>query len=226
MIQETHIKYTAPQEFNMIFDQEDQPISILVGQNGTGKTMMLIHRFMVSSIINAILLGKMDPTEATQEVFSGTLNNPDSFSGSFKLSQDGCAIRAEIEDGKVLRCEFENPHNLEKVDQVVYMSTSMRLFNEMDKYLKLRKQSAGDDLIDFYRLYDIAYMERLISACPVDIPETIEGFWNQEPLPTVLKADFDKGVFTVQRSDGTEVPVTSYGNGHQAILNMLVGMSL
>jgi hypothetical protein len=103
----------------------------------------------------------------------------------------------------------------------------------MNLYLKMKKECGTDPLISMrkmleaYRLYDLTYMEALIARCPITIPKPLI-FWESYDFKeaiTSIEADMETCTFSAVLEDGSKRNLATYGKGHQAILNMIVGVS-
>ena len=106
-----------------------------------------------------------------------------------------------------------------------------RTFDALTHYLKLRasvnqdKKMLGvlpmENLLTFYKLYDIMFVEHLINKCPIKLISMKEFKFNKGEVPIELDIDLMGAEFTVTTDTGDIIPATRYGDGHQSILNML-----
>jgi hypothetical protein len=135
----------------------------------------------------------------------------------------------ELKDGKVIKVDVEGA-----VVPVIYMSSSMRTFNEMALYLGVRRGAVDGSPLSFmskmletYRLYNFTYMESLLARLPLLITDSIkaalESFDFEESI-TSIEADTEKCKFYAVLKDGSKKDITTYGKGHQAMLNMMIGV--
>lgn len=202
-------------------------IDIFVGENGVGKSLIL----KIVYALGAVSVNKsVDNIEAAQFVFDNTFRDQN-FDGSLWAIYTKGMLTVKLDKGKVT----EVINDLKRPVPVVYMSSDMRTFDAMSLYLRVRK-NGGDSpialmqsLLGSYRLYDVTYMEALIGRCPIALPEQIttslkDKFGFQESIKAI-DADLDKCTFRAILDDGSKKDLATYGKGHQAILNMFVGVS-
>lgn len=220
--------YTAPEERKLDGVDFNDAINLLVGENGSGKTFLLVHSFVATYIMKIIELGG-DSIAAAQTTCATCFDNFETFTGSFKLSMSNdLELEVKIEEGVVTFCEMTGEGT---VTPVVYLSSAMRTFEPIHNYLKIRKgiSKHGDQLVPeefekilmFFKLYDVSYLEGLIGKCPILLSEAVELFDFGDDYPVKLDVDLDASEFFVKTKEGNTRKLTSYGSGHQAILNML-----
>lgn len=222
------LKITEP--FKMDSEITFQQLTMLVGQNASGKSFMLKVAYAMGSI--GQLRGMApEPTSSAQFVFDNTFTEQN-FNGLFKAVYTKGSAAVELKDGKVTKVEVEG-----KTEPVVYMSSDMRLFSSMSVYLLLRK-AAGTDPLKFlekmlkgYRLYDFAYVEGLLARMPIALEEKSKVYLKSMDFPGVdeivsIDVNKDKCEFHLVLKNDKRVNIATLGNGHQAMLNMMLGATL
>lgn len=211
----------------MKMDQELElaQLAVFVGQNNTGKSFLLKVAFALGAIgqIRTVAPG---PNSFAQFVFDSTFVDQ-KFDGLFKAIYTMGSVSVEIKEGRVAAVDAQG-----ETTPVTYMSSDMRTFDQMTTYLRIRK-SAGDNplvfmqkMLEAYRLYDVTYMEGFLIKLPLLLPDRVkqhlEGFGFREPIVSI-EADLDKCEFLAVLKDGTKKNISTYGKGHQSILNMALG---
>ncbi len=225
-----------------VTDMEVKALNILIGANGTGKSLILKMTWCFSFIMQAAVHHKEAATkELAQYVFDHSFASPD-FDG---------VIEAKFESGSLFSCDFKKGkvetllimlgENVTEPTMVTFMSSNMRLFSSMERYLQLRKTLTGTpeviqaQMAEHYPLYDVVYIERLIHKMPIKIDAELKDRFaafdikfyhgtNENPLE--LGVDLDKSQFylTVEIDNRKErIPLSRFGSGHQALINMTIG---
>lgn len=220
-------------------------LSVMVGQNGTGKTFILILTYILTTICAAVVY--RTPYEILKQLAQFTFDhcfddqNIDGTVGCEFTS--GADISVILEKGKVVDVSYNGFENINTATPAVFMSSGMRLFSSIKQYLKLRKmfiqhatnEPTQEEIVQHmlvegeYKLYDVTYIEKLIHKCPIVIPDNIHRVFKEDyDFKEDIKefdVDLDKCDFYI--IEGNEFASTkyasTYGNGHQAVLNMMVG---
>lgn len=218
-------------------------LTILVGANGTGKTFCMVNFWATTTVLNIIALGELyksqgtEKLEAAQMVYNKSFSDQ-KFTGSIKTTfTDGSYIRITLDEGDVTSVDTSpNPTN---VTPVVYMSGGMRTFSNISMYLKIRKvETTGKTLTPaeimqammlHFKMYDVMYLENLIHRMPfefpVDLQKTLKDHYDFNETILSMHVDLQKCDFYITTTEGTKF-LTTYGAGHQSLLNMFVGSYL
>ena len=216
---------------------------ILVGANGTGKSLVLkIIWFMAMVAFDRARIKefKMSP-EVFANVVQFTLDNTfhkQSFSGRFLAKFEGeFSIEVKVKMGMIIDMKFVgfDEDVIDGFNIPKYLSSNMRLFDAIGHYLQFRKvlngtnrelsESSMQKLLESYRLYDLMYIEGLITKCPISIrPELNEKLVDYDFTKEMDKFDVDLDLcdFFISGPDLYQECKT-LGAGHQAIINMFVG---
>jgi len=203
-----------------------EQICILVGANNSGKTFMLKLAFALGAI-GIMRVAPPGPTSSAQFVFDNTFVDQ-KFDGLFKAVYTKGSVAVELKEGKVTSLETQG-----ETVPVKFMSTDMRTFDQMAMYLRIRKDAPDNDPLAFtmkmlqaYRLYDLTYMEALLVRLPLVLPDSLRkafGSFDIKESIASIEADLDKCEFHAVMDDGSKRNISTYGKGHQAILNMFIG---
>lgn len=241
-ITEGSFEFTVPEKIsfkNIAYNK----LSLFIGANGTGKSFMFINLWISNFVINALINAKalnmpIDLNEMTQFAFDKCFDNQN-FTGKYEvIYSNGLFSTIELIDGKVVDCDIQNiPDDLEHFPQMTYMSKNIRTFDAIKLYLKLRKriypnpgrlpEQALAELVQDYKLFDVTYIEKLLGACPMIFNHDLSNFdFTHEETPVNIDFDFNSSELVAVLGNGTVKPLTSYGAGHQSIINMIIGSSL
>lgn len=223
---------------NMDFGQ----LVLLVGQNGTGKTFLLKQAFILSYIGSAYFAsvkhGIASPSlkHLADHAVKNTFKNPE-FEGYVEaVYTTGITISYRIDKGEVTDCMITTgtEDEVKNFPTVKFMSAEMRTFDDIEKYLKLRKRVVGTSLnldnasllemLEDFRLYDLFHCEEMIHKSPMSakgIP--FEKFDVKEnECPVSLSVDLEKCDFEVTLANGSKKLMTTYGKGHQSLFHMFI----
>lgn len=224
-LKELRLNITAPIKMNQTIDI--RTLNVFVGQNASGKSLMLKMVFALGAT------GATSPAlnEAAQFIWDNTFVDQN-FNGTVGATYERGSLDITFEDGKVINV---NPVGLEQPAPVVFMASDLRTFDAMVLYLRVRSTSGEpgtgefvSNMLKAYRLYDLTYMEQLIRRCPIlitsKIVEMLETAYNFVPPPVLIEVDVDECAFYAALKDGSKKNITNYGKGHQAILNMFIGV--
>ena len=180
-------------------------INVLVGQNGSGKTLILKANWALCYILYCIssyvLKGKMKYEDLIRFTLDNTFEQPSLVDIELGLLFE--ATKNEGGEGKKVDIQLEiyiDPdgnirHNIDDIDKdfisevPVFHSKDMRLFSQKDIYLSFRNSVTMKDakeeltqtelqiLLKTFKLYDILAVEKLIQICPIEVtPKYVELF--------------------------------------------------
>ncbi len=220
--------------------QDMRSLMILVGQNGVGKTFMLICTWYLSNLVqNAIISKKLghniDPILSAQYMWDHCFDSPGTMTGKLLAEFEyGPNITVEVNAGKVTVCDIYIPNNITEPQNVIFMSKGMRTFDAMDMYLKLRANVNGSteqifmEMFKYYKLYDIMYVEALINRMPIVVDSLLEArIHNFDDTIHIDQFCVDTKAcyfYTIDKS-GIMKKLCTYGAGHQSLFNMLIAPS-
>jgi hypothetical protein len=201
-------------------------IGLMVGQNDSGKTFVLKVAYALGAI-GQLKGAPPNATSAAQFVLDNTFTDQN-INGTLDAVFTKGRVSVVLEKGKVTNVEIQG-----QVVPAIFLSSDMRTFDQMALYLSVRKGAKGDPLtfmkkmLKPYRLYDVSYMEALLARMPLVIPDKIKsglkGFDFKESIASIT-ADTEKCEFVAVLDDGSKKNIATYGKGHQAMLNMMIGV--
>lgn len=228
------LKLDGPMKMDFEVDTKGD-LSVYVGQNGTGKTLILVIQWFVASLaafITSPFPKLQTVTQFAEAIFPLTFDRHEEFNGVVKsVFASGAEIEVTINKGHIEKVEYFDFEDKEQIGMPVFMSSQMRTFSAMSMYLKMRKMAEGnvEKMTQNYKLYDVTQMEKLIARSPIKMTEgtlkALSSYEFPEGIET-LTVDLDKCDFYVTFADGSKRYMTTFGNGHQAAMNMFVTVAL
>ena len=230
-----------------LIDIDFNKINIYVGQNGTGKTVLLKLAWFGTYITSNKILEERGflPQNSIQEDFvnhtiSKVFEEVD-FNGKMVFTfENNLTTTLIFEKGICIDITFSNLTKENKVTNILFMSKELRLFTELVRYLKLRKRVNGterimspaafEEILNDYKIYDALVVEQLLQNLPLEFSEevskTLVDVYNFKDSPTKLEVDLETCSFLLEYSDNTTENVLKLGAGHQSILNMFAMNSI
>lgn len=224
-------------------------ISLYVGQNGTGKTFLLIMQWILGTMGTAYLCSakSMADYEKMLQLFFDKSFDDQTFTGKIGAAYEYLEINFELENGKVKDLDIiltDNSVQVEPSGMPVFMSKNTRLFTEIVKYLKTKKMLGMTgpitdyddkklmDLCDMWKIYDIMFIERMcmqLSDPNFKIKDKAKESFVENLKKEIVKVSYDEAncSFIVHEiKDGKEItyPATTLSSGEQAWLNMFINV--
>lgn len=228
------LRIDIDQPMEMNFDTEFNKIVLLVGMNGSGKSMMLKLHWALGTIMAYVLGAKkagvtVDTKAVTQYIMDGTFSDQN-FNGLIVAYFEKGTLEIRIENGKVTQAGYELSAGVEEAATPVFMSGTLRKFSEIDQYLKTEKIVTREKMPEMYRLYDIVFVERLKSmlAGGYKAPETFKK--SMLSFDGMDRYDFD--TFSIENEtvyfadkEGKKRALSSLSAGEQSLVNMILANS-
>ena len=230
-----------------LIDIDFNKINIYVGQNGTGKTVLLKLAWFGTYITSNKILEERGflPQNSIQEDFvnhtiSKVFEEVD-FNGKMVFNfENNLTTTVIFEKGICIDITFSNLTKENKVTNILFMSKELRLFTELVRYLKLRKRVNGterimspaafEEILNDYKIYDALAVEHLLQNLPLEFSEMISKVlvenYDFKNNPTRLEVDLETCNFLLEYSNNTTENVLKLGAGHQSILNMFAMNSI
>jgi energy-coupling factor transporter ATP-binding protein EcfA2 len=246
-----HCKFDTTDGFMKFnkFELEYNKINMYVGQNGSGKTVILKMTWAFTMIMNSIIITtKMKlplNNKGCKIILDGTFSDFD-LTGSIHYEFEcGSTLLMKFDKGEVIDTVPVYNIDIEPQTPPIFMSTDTRLLNDTIKYLKTKfalgiintidKFTEMDikSILSIYKLYDVMFMEGLLAKIPKMTPRDYHDL-NVD----LLKFDENFDTITFMLIDNTkqdilytttkvkDVSVSRLGNGHQSLITMMLGAKL
>lgn len=228
-INSVQVHLTAPLAVN--YDVELRQLNLLVGMNGSGKSLILKLNWAFGTIMAGLVLSKEARTlpeiqDIAQYILDKTFEDQN-FTGTLGAKFDKAHFTVTVDAGQITNLEYEVDSAIDDASAPVFMSTTLRTFAQMNQYLKTESLvKAPEDMLEMYRLYDVAFMERFKMKCD-------GGLKVSEEVKKTLKENFEikVDVETISIENKSVVYTDSLGktsslamlsNGEQSLINMVI----
>jgi hypothetical protein len=219
------IKIKVDKPINIDFDIEYQKLSLFTGLNGSGKSLIMKLSWAFSTIM-AILHAEPHhlASDITQYVMDNTFEDQD-FNGEIDATFRKGTLKMSIENGKIVRAEYYIDPAVKTCPSVTFMSKNTRTISQINQYLKLEKQlPTKDDLLEFYKLYDVAYVEQLKVRLEGGLKPTKEF---KETLSKEFNIEHDFDTLAIENDvivsidkDGKRTNLSTFSDGDQSLITM------
>lgn len=248
-IESISINIDAPLKLNipsMNFNQ----VCILVGTNGSGKSILLKLNWVISYISESYLLMKdqgitnFNLLSLAQEAFDKSFTEQD-FNGDINVNyKDGNDIVIKIEKGKVLTFDLKFDKELTYSGIPIFMSTNTRTYDDIQRYLMIRKslgiigpivpalEPQFQQLSKMYKLYDLMFLERMYNSLMAKplilsklVKETLKDYGGTFDVESI-GIDENKSDIYYINSKGISRSLTLLSKGEQSIINMFTAQEL
>lgn len=214
---------------------EFKSIMITVGQNGSGKSLVLKINWAVATIISTVVNAKamgvpVDSTMIAQYVMDNTFTDQN-FNGEIIANFDNGIIELVIEEGKIVRAGCEVDPMVKQVSTPIFMSTDMRTFDQIKTYFKMQEMLKSDEkMLEMYRLFDIVYVKMLEQKlkggwnATNGFKDSINGFTGMEKY-TYDSFHIEDGDVKLMDEDGEVRSLCTFSKGEQSLINMILANS-
>ena len=244
-----NIKVDITKPIAMDVDMTMNQIAIMVGPNGSGKTMMLKLIWIMSNITNSYgAMANMqhyDAEKSAKQLFDGTFDDQD-FTGTIEVNFEYANAYIKLDDGEVDGCiSVTMDSDVSSFGMPIFMSKTMRTFDEISQYLKFRQMigihgelgvkdaQRMEKLEAMYKIYDIMYVEKMISAfgngkaVPPQTLTALHNFTGMEKYD-IMAVRYDDNAREILWEDkaGNENKFTRMSAGEQALCNMVLAQTM
>ncbi len=217
-------------------------IALFVGTNGSGKSLILKLVWCAGMIGEAFISSEVltmpyNPIDNAQYIFDKSFSNQN-FNGKMNfIFEDKNNIAIEMEKGKVIDVNISFAKDLVQSGPPIFMSTETRTFDDITRYLQVRKMigitgqidasnaSLFEKILDMYKLYDAMFIERLINKLnkpyilKKDIKDTFKKYEIKEEIESI-GFDENKSELYFINSKGEVKLLRNMSKGEQSLINM------
>lgn len=219
---------------------EFNKVTLFIGANGTGKSVLLKSAFALSYIGNTYSIAKLkgmnildhELREVAEFAFTKTFDDFDSSGECYATYTNGAKVTVKFTLGK---CTFAEVILMEDgiIPSVVYAPSSMRLFSQYENYLKVRKLISSNlslneqelfKMLENFKLYEVTLGETLIAKSPIDVSSLTalyEDPYNIKPI-NYIEVDLEKSQVLARYSDNTTSRLSTLSAGEQSALNIFM----
>lgn len=217
-------------------------ITLFVGANGTGKTLVLVMVWIISML--AMFYVKLRLTFKCIEPLQFLLDNcftDQTWTGKASIDFGNLEIGFELLDGKVIDVIVDEREEIKDVAPPVFMSKNTRSYDDIVSYFRIKKLLGITDfhasvaentkkLVGLYKIYDIFFMERLFSkvkdgyVLSAELSDTIHKMFKDvnSKCGKIVKLTYDdyKNDIMYEDTEGNIKSVCSLSAGEQSLLNI------
>lgn len=224
-------------------------IAIFVGQNGSGKTLVLKFIWVVSMMLyNSVNYRRLRPhmTELNEELKNENYQflidksfDENNFNGTIEATFEHASVSLKLTNGKIAQLEIEVEQGYDLPTLPIFMSKNLRTFDDIKKYLQFRKLNnivdvksnpeSFEKMLEIYRIYDVTFVESLLLKLkePKDIPdnvlESLHSFEGMEKYNMKkLGADLESCDIYFLNENNERVNLTRLSAGEQSLTNMVI----
>lgn len=219
-------------------DMEFKKIVVMVGENNSGKTFILINIWCLGYITNAVVMANQSIPGVHKDLDRNAITQfcyDHSFSDLKMHGTVSCVFESRVktsikfDNGKVVETKITGLTGNESPDLPIFMSSQMRTFEAISMYLKLRKMVGTTDqktllteMLKNFKLYDVMYLEKVIARMPRTLTTKDLKFLKRLDMTDKYEeigVDLEKCDFYVVFK-GERKYLTTFGSGVQALFNM------
>ncbi len=246
---EAVIDLVTPMKFKATM--ELRSLTLMAGMNNTGKSLFNKLNLCINFFFNIKLKQQsynVKEEMPDKEIMKFILDNSftdQNFSGSISMNYRDTLLKVKlygveliVKDGEVIELNYELSQKTEPMGQVTYLSTDVRNFANIQKYVKIKKMmNVGDietfddvaKLCEFYKIYDVFAIEFLLAKMD-GVNEMLQKMKAMKASNDLID-EFDiehldynkeKAELNYTDSKGEVRNITSLGQGAQSILIMIM----
>lgn len=227
-IKSIKLNITAP--IPMDTELDINRLNIMCGQNGVGKSFILVTQWVTVYIANTIVvkhLMKNNEPDIPFADFTVAHAYDNKVTGTIETTFENGSLKLVIQESRVVDLAHSGLDKIEEPTNCQYLSSAMRTFEAINLYLKMRKMAGGDieKMLENYKIYDVMYVEGLLTRMPVVLDhrfkQGINKFMETITEMNTIDVDLEKcDFFTIV--NGERKYLSTYSKGEQAIVNMFL----
>ena len=227
---------------SMTFKLEDPPLNIdemelreimiLVGSNGSGKSLVLKFNWALAMITHSTIgARKMGAPITVNETAQFVLDNTfvdQNFTGKVECFFENGTTSVELKDGKVTSAGVDLDPGVNSCPTPIFMSTDLRTFEQIKQFLKMEKMAGGDKekMLESYRLYDITYIESLKMKLSggLTLPSAFRDIMKNYELDKYDFREFfiEDETVKFKNGEGKARDLATLSKGEQSLVNMFL----
>jgi len=201
-------------------------LSVLTGQNGTGKTFVMVMLYCLSVMMT--LISRMNGDLSLLNYILENCYDDSNINGEYGMEcvinvngkEEPCSLTIIVENRKVIDIKMSNPKVFEAAAPIQFLSKNTRLFSDMDRYLQIKKQVGEEAMTKIYKMYDITRIESLIRKCPYKLNHKMLDEYNNTMISSLDEVYVTDEYFMGKKKDGTVVRMSTLSSGEQSLINM------
>lgn len=220
-------------------------VNILCGKNGSGKTMINKIVFFSTFATLIDLTEKNQPNviemffksldvnntlELVQFVFDNTFVDPKEINAHLIVNFENGTFECDIINGEVNDLKMSYDQGVTEGSYPRYMSTSTRLFSQMESILLIQKTLGDKEVLKHCQLYDLMHCNTMMNfALQVsDVRKEVREILKENYDCDIVSLHYDEenSKFFLIDSESKKKMLSSFSAGHQSIINMFITVNI
>lgn len=235
----------VPIKLNLV-EIETKKISLYIGPNSSGKSLIMKFNWLGATYINMLLIKNEITKFATIEnkllleyLFKHTFVD-NNFTGFARFFYTNNRLEFTFNNGKINDLNLVGSIDLIPSSTINFLSKETRTFDSIIRYIKMKKllglpnhlinitdEASLNSLLELYRIYDIMYIENFIFKIKdgLKIDSNIINLSILKIQLYEIVVDFEKSNILYKKEEKSEyVSICTLNAGDQSILTMLIGI--
>lgn len=224
---------------NMDFNK----LCILVGQNGSGKSLLLKFNWLFSSILQFVVSYKTMTNDELKKHFTFLFEHSfdkNDFTGEFTMYFENATVYTKMKNGVIELFSCDLDPEVEDSVTPIFMSKNTRTYDDIVKYMKIKKmfttgeltEESLNKLLEFYKIFDILFIEsmlkkingRIISKKQAE--KLSKSFSGMKHIEGTVHVDHTNcTIFCTNEEKKESIDFCTLSAGEQSILNMKLSNS-
>ncbi len=210
-------------------------INIMVGQNGTGKTLVNVFVWCTTMGLNLYMI--LNDQAKVEEMFQFILDKSfvrNDWEGSVLMNfRGGVEVKYDLDKGKLTHFSATGTQGYKAAPAPIYMSTETRLYSAVTKYAKFKtnmgfctplNEDGLKKMCDMYKIYDVMRMESLLMMMTkrIKVSDLVNKTFLKEIKMEIKEIWYDENQqdFFYLNGTGDIKSLTAESNGVQALIMM------
>lgn len=243
-IKSLEVNITQPMEMN--FGHIDMKnINLYVGQNGTGKSLILKISWICNLLSQYYIVEQMghkgiDFEKECTFLFDHTFDS-NNFHGKISCEFENANLSIELDNGKCVKESFNSTNKLHSSSPPIFMSKDMRTISDMVKYMKTRKMlgingnvlilnsEALKKILQLYKIYDVMFVESFLNKIngyqiTKEVQDTLDNYKSKSlKLNSIYVDDVACTIKDVDSVNNKIVDLSILSGGEQSLIVMILG---
>lgn len=206
-------------------------LNLLIGLNGSGKSLILKLNWAIGTIVSTLILNKKamltsEMEQMVQFVLDKTFESQN-FHGTIGATFEKASCKIVLDNGSVVSFEYTPQCTIDNASPPIFMSTTLRTYTQIDQYLRVEAiVKTQKDMLELYRLYDFVFIERLKQRLEgglkisEEVKDSLKNKFGVEADLQMIRIENNIVVFI--DSKGKTKSLATLSNGEQSLINMLV----
>ena len=223
-------------------DIEFNKVCLLVGQNGSGKSLLLKFNWLFSSILQFVVLYKTMTNDELKKHFTFLFEHSfdkNDFTGEFIMYFENATVYTKMTNGVIELFSCDLDPEVEDSVTPIFMSKNTRTNDDIVKYMKIKKMCGAElteecinKLFGFYKVYDVSFIELMLKKINGKViskeqaEKFSESFSGMKHIEGTIHVDYDNCTIICTNEETKEsINFCTLSAGEQSLLNMTLSNS-